>query len=116
MNDLLAVEVLKQKEKVLSRNYDICMKNRAFLKEWIKEEKHITNTFTSGTTQLIRYDMKIPSEELSLRVQKEEGIFFVPGSCFDCEYHLRLGGGIDPIIFQKGLKTFSKWLRQFDDI
>ena len=114
MNDVLAVEVLKQKEKILSRNRDICLKNRAYLEEWIKHERHITNSFTSGTTQLIRYDMKIPSEELSLRVQKEAGIFFVPGSCFDCEYHLRLGGGIDPIIFQNGLNVFSNWLRQFD--
>ena len=114
MNDTLAIEVLKQKDKILDRNLKICLENRSFLHKWINEEPHISNIFTSGTTQLIRYDMDIPSEELALRVQKEKGIFFVPGSCFDQEYHLRLGGGIKPEIFKKGLTEFSKWLRQFD--
>lgn len=114
MNDALAIEVLKQKEKILARNLKICKENRNFLKEWIQQEPHISNVFTPGIPQLIQYDMNIPSEELALRIQQEKGIFFVPGSCFDQEHSLRLGTGIENRLFREGLMEFSKWLRQFD--
>ena len=114
MNDMLAYEVLNQKDKIIQRNLDICLENRKIIQDWIKKEKHITNVFTQGTTQLIHYDIDIPSEEFAEMLQNETGIFFVPGKCYNAEYHLRLGGGINPNILKEGLQVFSKWLRKFD--
>ena len=114
MNDMLASEVLNQKDKIIERNLKICLENRKIILDWIKNETHITNVFTQGTTQLIHYDMNILSVDLAEMIQKETGVFFVPGSCYNSEYHLRLGGGLNPIILKEGLKVFSKWLRKFD--
>lgn len=115
MNDMLACEVLTQKEKIIKRNLDICMENRRIIEEWINSEIHITNAFTQGTTQLIRYDLEIPSVEFAEMIQNETGVFFVPGSCYGAEYHLRLGGGLNPKILKEGLDVFSKWIRKFDE-
>ena len=114
MNDMLASEALAQKDKILQRNLDICLENRRIIEDWIKNEPHISNMFTQGTTQLIHYDMDILSEDLAELIQKETGIFFVPGKCYGSEYHLRLGGGIQPNILKEGLEEFSNWLRKFD--
>ena len=114
MNDMLASEVLNQKEKIIKRNLDICLENREIIQNWIINEPHITNVFTQGTTQLIHYDIDMKSEEFAEMIQKETGIFFVPGSCYGSEYHLRLGGGLNPQILKDGLQMFSKWLRKFD--
>ncbi len=114
MNDMLAGEVLNQKDKIIKRNLDICLENRKIIQEWIKTEPHITNVFTQGTTQLIHYDIDMLSVDFAELIQKETGIFFVPGSCYNAEYHLRLGGGLNPTILKEGLEEFSKWLRKFD--
>ena len=114
MNDMLASEVLNQKNIVIKRNIDICLENRKIIQEWIKTEPHITNVFTQGTTQLIHYDIDMKSEMIAELIQKETGIFFVPGACYNSEYHLRLGGGLNPVILKEGLEVFSKWLRKFD--
>lgn len=115
MNDMLASEVLNQKDKVIKRNIDICLENRKIIQEWIQNEPHITNVFTQGTTQLICYDIKMDSETFAELIQKETGIFFVPGTCYNSEYHLRLGGGLNPTVLKEGLEVFSKWLRKFDE-
>lgn len=114
MNDMLASEVLKQKDKIIQRNLEICLENRRIIQDWIKKEPHITNVFTQGTTQLIHYDLYIRSVKFAEMLQEETGIFFVPGSCYGSEFHLRLGGGINPKILKEGLEVFSKWLRKFD--
>lgn len=114
INDTMAILALKNKEKILERNRLISTQNRATIQHWVANEPHIDVVFTDSTTLFIRYDMDIPSDELALRLQKETGVFFVPGVCFDIEHHLRLGGGIEPTMLADGLAVFSKWLRQFD--
>ena len=56
----------------------------------------------------------MPSTLFCEKLQKETGVFFVPGSAFDVEYHLRFGFTQDEQIMKEGLMTFSRWLRQFD--
>lgn len=114
INDTLSILALKNKELILNRNRLISKRNREIIKEWVKQEPHIDVVFTNSTTLYIRYDMDIPSDELALRLQKETGVFFVPGVCFDIDHHLRLGGGVESEMLEKGLAVFSKWLRQFD--
>ena len=114
INDTLSILALKNKDKILKRNRLISMQNRKTIQRWVADEPHIDVVFTDSTTLFIRYDMDIPSDELALRLQKETGVFFVPGTCFDIDHHLRLGGGIEPKQLTEGLAVFSKWLRQFD--
>ena len=58
----------------------------------------------------------MPSKELCERLQNETGVFFVPGACFDCEYHLRFGLANDPDVVKKGLTVFKKWLEKNDTL
>ena len=104
----------------------IALKNNKFLinrsKKIINENKKIINNFVSnnnkfelvmpqyGTVCFLKYNSKEKSEDLCIRLLKEKGLFFVPGSCFDLEYHLRLSFTNDPSITRKGLKIFNDLL------
>jgi len=39
-------------------------------------------------------------------------VFFVPGACFDQEYHLRFGFANNSDEIKTGLQLFSKWLKE----
>ena len=54
----------------------------------------------------------MPSAALAEQMLKDTGVFFVPGSCFDCEHHLRLGLTNDPQLTAQGLQKFSAWMDQ----
>jgi len=114
LNDYLGSLVLENKDKILQRSLKICENTKNYLREWLKQEPHISCVIPEeGTVCFLKYDMDIPSKELCEKLQKETGIFFVPGSTFGLENHLRFGFTHQYDV-QKGLPLFSKWLRQFD--
>lgn len=114
MDDYLACLVLENKEYIINRSLHICKESKVFLNDWLLQEPHISCVIPDeGTVCFLKYDMDIPSKELCEKLQNETGIFFVPGSTFGVEYHLRFGlTHLDHI--KEGLPLFSKWLRQFD--
>ncbi|MBP3853772.1 MAG: hypothetical protein J6D18_04295 [Erysipelotrichaceae bacterium] len=63
----------------------------------------------AGTVCFLGYDFETDSESLALALL-EEGIFFVPGSCFDEPGYLRLGLGQDPQRMKEGLQRLSRWV------
>ena len=100
---------------ILKRSRDICQTNKLILKKWLDQEPLVSCVIPRhGTVCFLHYHLDIPSAEFCEKLQKETGVFFVPGSAFDIEYHLRFGFTQDEKIIKKGLITFSKWLRQFD--
>lgn len=113
-NDYIGSLVLENKDKILERSLSICQQTKEELKKWIEQEPHVSCVIPEeGTVCFLKYDMTIPSKELCERLQNETGIFFVPGSTFGIENHLRFGfTHVDDV--KKGLPLFSKWLRQFD--
>lgn len=113
--DYLGTLVLDNYKEIHKRSLEICKTNRGILKQWLEEEKHISCVLPrAGTIAFLKYDIDMPSAEFCIKLQEETGVFFVPGSCFDEEYHLRFGLGNDPIEVKKGLTVFSDWLKQFD--
>lgn len=115
MDDYLACLILENKDKILKRSLKICETTKKILKEWLQQEPHVSCCIPNeGTVCFLKYDMDIPSQELCTRLQKETGIFFVPGSAFGIEYHLRFGFTHDEYT-KEALEKFSQWLRQFDD-
>lgn len=115
IDDYLASIVLENKDIILKRSEAIIQENKLYLKEWLKTEKHLSCVIPEyGTVGFLHYDLPISSTELCERLQKETGVFFVPGNCFDKDGYLRFGFGNHPDMVKKGLSVFSKWLRQFD--
>ena len=116
MDDYLACLVLENKEKILKRSLDICSRNKAYLQQWLDNEPHISCVIPAdGTVCFLKYDIDMPSRDFCEKLQKETGIFFVPGAAFGIENHLRYGFTHKVEYIQEGLTLFSKWLRQFDD-
>ena len=116
LDDYLGCLVLENKEAILQRSYEICKANKEYLHKWLQDEPHITCIIPQdGPVCFLKYDLDIPSKELCERLQKETGVFFVPGSCFGIEYHLRFGFTHELEEVQEGLKVFSMWLKQFDE-
>ncbi|MGD2200309.1 MAG: hypothetical protein PVJ38_01595 [Candidatus Bathyarchaeota archaeon] len=54
--------------------------------------------------------MDTPSEELCLRLIREEDVLLIPGSCFGMEGFLRIGWGGDIEMLREGLERFSSFL------
>lgn len=114
LDDYLACLVLENKDKILQRNRNICENNKDILKQWLDNEPLVSCVIPDeGTVCFLKYDIDMPSKELCERLQDETGVFFVPGSAFGIEYHLRFGFTHEPQYIQEGLNVFSKWLDQF---
>ena len=65
------------------------------------EYRYQHQLFTAITTNLTAAEL-----------QEKYGVFFVPGSCFNMEYHLRFGFTSSPEKVEKGLTLFSQYLDQ----
>lgn len=114
LDDYLGSLVLENKDKILERSLTICEETKTYLKEWLENEPHVSCVIPEeGTVCFLKYDMNMSSKELCEKLQKETGIFFVPGSTFGVENHLRFGFTHSDDV-KNGLPLFSKWLRQFD--
>lgn len=112
LNDYLASLVLKHSKEILSRNREILEENKKYLENWLKTEEKLSCVIPeNGTVCFIKYDYPIDSITLCEKLQKETGVFFVPGACFDVENHLRFGLANDPKTVKAGLQVFSNWLK-----
>lgn len=113
LNDYLACIVLDNYEKILKRNRNILEQNKSYLKQWLNDNDLVSCIIPQyGTVCFLKYHLDIPSAQLAEDLQKETGVFFVPGCCFDKEYHLRFGLANDPKVVKKGLDIFKEWLHK----
>lgn len=113
INDYLATLVVENYDKILKRSRDIIETNRQILIEWLKKEPLVDCIVPkAGTIAFLRYKLPIKSKELCIKLQKDTGVFFVPGACFNQEYHLRFGFANNSDDIKAGLELFSKWLHE----
>lgn len=111
ISDYLATKAFENYDKIHQRSMEICIQNRQVVKQWLETEPRVTCVMpTTGTIAFLKYDIDMPSKELCVKLQKETGVFFVPGACFGEEYHLRFGMANKTEIIKEGLQIFSKWL------
>ena len=109
--DYLGYIALKHKDILQKRSKDIVSKNKEIVQEWLKDNPHFSVVIPSGgTVSFLKYDFDIDSITFAKDLL-EEGIFFVPGSCFDLEYHFRLGLAQDSKMIQEGLNKLSKYVQ-----
>ena len=113
MSDYLGTIVLKCKDDILKRSDEITSKGKQLLKDWLENETHFSCVIPEyGTVGFLKYDFDIPSSQFCQKLQNDTGIFFVPGSCFGIENHVRFGFTHSDHI-EKALPILSDWAKQF---
>lgn len=115
INDYLATIVVENYDKILKRSRKIIETNRQILIDWLEKEPLVDCVVPKvGTIAFLKYKLPIKSKELCIELQKDTGVFFVPGACFKQEYHLRFGFANNSKDIKIGLELFSKWLHKDD--
>ena len=115
INDYLATIVVENYDKILKRSRKIIETNRQILIDWLEKEPLVDCVVPKvGTIAFLKYKLPIKSKELCIELQKDTGVFFVPGACFNQEYHLRFGFANNSKDIKIGLELFSKWLHKDD--
>jgi aspartate/methionine/tyrosine aminotransferase len=112
LDDLFASLALEHRDAILARNREILRTNLALLDAWIASEPGLSYVKPkSGTTALVKYDLRMPSVELCQRLLAETGVMFVPGSVMEMEGHLRIGYANARRSLELGLPRVSAFLR-----
>lgn len=113
LDDLFASMALANKEMIFERNRKILIKNREILDQWVNETPEVSYIKpVAGTTALVYYKNDMPSYDLCVRLIKEKGVLFTPGSCFEMEGSVRIGYAFDSKTLREGLDKFTEFLRE----
>jgi aspartate/methionine/tyrosine aminotransferase len=109
LNDSLAILAIRHRDRVWQRNQTIITANLSRAEAWVAQHADLIswNPPRAGLLALLRYDLDIPSLELSNRLAEEYSVMLAPGSAFGFEYHLRIGIGQEPTVFAAGLERAS---------
>jgi len=113
IDDRLAALALANKEKIYDRNRAILVKNREVLDKWVRETPEVRYLKpVAGTTALVYYDKDMSSYDLCVKLLREKGVLFTPGSCFEMEGAVRIGYAFDSKLLQEGLDLFAEFLKE----
>jgi aspartate/methionine/tyrosine aminotransferase len=116
IDDALAVLALKHADKIRERNLRIIRINHKILSEWIEEEPLIDWVPSrAGSIAFLRYNFKMSSEDLCIRLIKEKGALLVPGSCFGMDGYLRIGYGCKTEVLSEGLLRLKELLKSISE-
>lgn len=105
LNDKLAQIALLNRDRIVARNRAIVAENMATARTWFAEHADLVSWTAprAGLLALMKYEVDIPSRDLSDRLAGEYSVMLAPGSAFGFEGHLRIGVGQTPEIFKEGL-------------
>lgn len=106
LNDALALHALRHREQIVARNREIIQANLATIEDWLERNAEYVSWTrpVGGLLALLGYRLDIPSLELANRLAEEYSVMLAPGSAFEYEYHLRVGLGQRPDVFEAGLE------------
>lgn len=94
LSDRLALIALKHRDEIRKRIENTVAENRMVYDEWVRNsEVFELEAPADSQVAFLKYRKDIPSEKLARALIEEESIFFVPGTCFGMEGHLRIGLG-----------------------
>lgn len=114
LNDALACLAIEHRDRIVERNDGIIRANLATAQAWI--DGHAGQLSwqppRAGLLALLRYELDIPSLELSNKLAEEYSVMLAPGSAFGYEHHLRIGIGQDPPLFAAALERVSACLAE----
>ncbi|PSJ60164.1 hypothetical protein C7I85_13345 [Mesorhizobium soli] len=112
----VATLALQQEKRayIVARNRALLARNVERLSAWIEAHTPMFHWIApqAGAMAFLRYNLPIPSEELSRRLRETQSVFVVAGSWFGLDGHLRLGIGGDPDHFAEALRRIELFLAQ----
>lgn len=112
LKDSIGCAVLHHREQILDRARKIIANNKSYLEKWLLENPEYEAVLPKwGTVCFLKYKFEGKSEKLARLLLEKEGIFFVPGECFESENYFRLGLAQSETMFQNGLTKLSVWTR-----
>jgi aspartate/methionine/tyrosine aminotransferase len=114
LNDALACLAFRHLDQIVARNDGIIRANLAAAQAWIDGHAGLLawKPPRAGLLALLRYELDIPSLELSNKLAEEYSVMLAPGSAFGYEHHLRIGIGQDPPLFAAALERVSACLAE----
>ncbi len=113
ITDALASLAFKHSSRILKRNLNIIRTNHRILSQWVDDEPLIEwIPPIAGSTAFLHYNLPIPSMDFCVHLIREQGVFLVPGTCFEMEKYLRISYGCKTEIIEEGLSRISTFLRQ----
>ena len=106
LNDALALHALRHRDRIIERNREIVARNLETTEGWLESNAEYVRWTApeGGLLALLEYRLDIPSLELANRLAEEYSVMLAPGSAFEYEYHLRIGLGQRPDVFEAGLE------------
>jgi aspartate/methionine/tyrosine aminotransferase len=112
LNDALAVLAFKHLDRIVERTHGIVGENIPAASRWFAEHADLVSWTPprGGLLALMRYNLAMPSKELSDTLAADYSVMLAPGSAFGYEGHLRLGVGQNPPIFAEGLRRTADCL------
>ena len=114
IDDALAALAVKHADRIYARNLKIIRTNHQILSRYIENEPLISwIPSRAGSIAFLRYNLKLSSEDLCVRLIKDKGTFLVPGSCFGMEGFLRIGYGCKTEVLEAGLSRFKDFLNSY---
>ena len=109
--DYLGLLALENRKKIIKRNTMIINKNKSIVEKFVKNNDAFELVMPKyGTVGFLKYNYDISSEKLAKCILDKYKVFFVPGSCFDEEYHLRLGFTNSTSTTSEGLLLLKQYL------
>lgn len=111
VDDLLASIALESAGAILGRNRELTRANLAALAEWVDAQPGVDWVRPrGGTTALLRYDARLASRDLCVRLLEETGVMLTPGSAMEMEGYLRIGYANNPAVLAAGLPLLGDFL------
>lgn len=111
--DTLALIALQNKDDLLDKGKKVIEENKKIIVEFLENNKKFHLVMPkAGTVCFLEYDCDVNSEIFAKSLLEKYSVFYVPGSCFDREKHLRLSFTHDPNHLKRGLELTAKYLEE----
>jgi aspartate/methionine/tyrosine aminotransferase len=114
LSDYLARRVLAPdlRPKILARTQQILRENLPIVRNWVEGHRGCLSFIppVAGAIALVKYSLKISSDDLAERLLKEKSTLVVPGAQFLLGKYMRIGYGSTGEYLKEGLDRVSEFL------
>ena len=104
----------KRRDEILSRTRRTIRRNLAVVEDWIGSHDGVLSYTppVAGAIAFVRYNLPIPSLQLSEKLRLERSVLIVPGDQFGTARHIRIGFGSDRDYLERGLERVTMTLEE----
>ena len=110
--ELIAARAVEKADDILQVRLPQVHTNLEILDHWVDEHAELIEWVRprGGVTTFLRFPYVPDIEAFCRRLADERGVLLVPGHCFNCSEHVRLGFGGPTGAFQEALNRLSSLL------